>query len=166
MNRKEFVENLKLLLNNDAIENKKRTHQFSEEEMLIMRDAYEKFVKEIQTNTEDYPLIMIGGSNTQEGWYLQDSNIIPGHYPSLYYYYRVGDPSGSLRLHLLNPYDLNPSAPSYGVQYSRRIWINSYHHGEDEEEVRGKYIGLKLPTPITNPLYLNWFKENPFEVKP
>ncbi len=73
MNRKEFVENLKLVLNNNAIENKTKTHQFSEEEMLLMRDAYVKFLKKIESNSEDYPLIRPGEWDTQEGWYIQDT---------------------------------------------------------------------------------------------
>ncbi len=163
MNRKEFVENLKLVLNNNAIENKTKTHQFSEEEMLLMRDAYVKFLKKIESNSEDYPLIRPGEWDTQEGWYIQDNSSVAGHYPSLYYYYWDGYPQ--LRLHLLNPYDLNPSAPSYDVHYPRRIWVNSYPHGEDDEGVLLRYIGLKLPIPMRTLPYLNWLNENPFEVK-
>ena len=162
----EFVDNLKVLLNNDNIKYKLRTQKFTEEEMIRMRGAYGDFVTKIETNSEDYPLLEVG-PGAPEGWYLRSHSKWGGvnHYPALYYYYYKGDPLfEDLRLNLFNPYDLNPSAASYDIQYPRRIWLNTYAYNE-EDGFMVRYLGLKLPTSITQHPYLNWLNENPFEVK-
>ena len=171
MDTGEFVDNLKVLLNNDNIKYKLKTQKFTEEEMIRMRGAYGDFVTNIETNSEDYPILEVG-PGVPEGWYLRASGHpmtkfreSDKHYPALYYYYYKGDPLfEDLRLNLFNPYDLNPSAASYDIQYPRRIWLNTYAHDETEE-LLVRYIGLKLPTPLATHPYLNWLNENPFEVK-
>jgi len=162
MLQKEFVGNLRLLLNNNSIEDKLKMQKFSEKQMLKMRDAYEKFLDEIEKSSEYNSLELVGGGSPV-GWYVQEKSGTPGHYPALYYYYYKG---GDLWLHLFNPYDLNPASPSYDIQYPRSIWINSYSH-DLEDPVVLRYLGKKLPLPTlrTKSHYLNWIEQNPFEVK-
>tara|TARA_R110002060_G_scaffold10956_3_gene16144 strand:- start:1526 stop:2035 length:510 start_codon:yes stop_codon:yes gene_type:complete len=168
MDTGEFIDNLKVLLNNNNIKDKLKTQKFTEEEMIRMRGAYGDFVTKIETNSEDYPILEVG-PGAPEGWYLRSATdaALGGvhHYPALYYCYYKGDPLfEDLILNLFNPYDLNPSA-EYHIQYPRRIWLNTYAHEGHRGDMVVRYLGLKLPTSITQHPYLNWINENPFEVK-